>query len=308
MDARSNSNCLYAGSCVGLRLRGLTSAATIKIMRLYMEVPLNLLLHGYETVSPSGGPFAWCPMNLLNGTPATLSNTPSRSDLEGNILVDNHGAAIGGWRIRMLTAEDKRTPRPHAMHLSVQYRVEKALQDKWDHCLLLYSDPGKGNQHPALLLAVAGICWPQERYATPFVSGPYIDGHYIGCVFDNNPPGESYEHLWGIRIGCDADKPTTSSKEIVDMVRALSRSRIMRQAYAGRSPFDSNSESDFADGIDRRFDTGFVRSYGGVGRMADTLTSEEMSERTASAPANIDRIDILWDTVTGFTEPRGFQW
>ncbi|WXC67616.1 hypothetical protein SNK03_013428 [Fusarium graminearum] len=132
--------------------------ATIKIMRLYMEVPLNFLLHGYETVSSSGGPFSWCPLNLLDGTPATLSNTPSRSDLNGNILVDRLGAAIGVWRIRLLKEEDKRTLRPHAMHLSVQYRVSKTLEEKWDHCLLLYRDDMQTHQHPALLLSVAGTC------------------------------------------------------------------------------------------------------------------------------------------------------
>ncbi|CAJ0550059.1 Ff.00g099890.m01.CDS01 [Fusarium sp. VM40] len=196
------------------------AAATIKIMQLYMEVPLNFLLHGYETVSTSGGPFSWCPLNLLDGTPATLSNTPSRSALDGNILVDRLGAAIGVWRIRLLKEEEKRTLRPHAMHPSVQYRVAKALEEKWDHCLLLYSDSVGTHQHPALLLSVAGICWPEERYGLVPVTEPYIDGHYIGCVFDSNTPTESYQRL-GVRIGCDMNKPTISAKDVVD--RAIKR-------------------------------------------------------------------------------------
>ncbi|CAG1976037.1 unnamed protein product [Fusarium graminearum] len=281
--------------------------ATIKIMRLYMEVPLNFLLHGYETVSSSGGPFSWCPLNLLDGTPATLSNTPSRSDLNGNILVDRLGAAIGVWRIRLLKEEDKRTLRPHAMHLSVQYRVSKTLEEKWDHCLLLYRDDMQTHQHPALLLSVAGTCWPEERYGLPPVTEPYINGHYIGCVFDSNTSTESYRRL-GVRIGCDVNKPTVPAKDIVDSVYKLSNSSIIRKAYSGHCSFDADSRVSIQSGIGRRFDTGFTRSYGGIGGIAPALTSIEIIGKIESARGNIDKEPMSWNNVTGLTGPSGFQW
>jgi hypothetical protein len=87
--------------------QGSPSTGTKKILRLYLEVPMKLLLHGHETLSSSGGPFSWCPSNLLDGSSFTESDMPSSTLHEGYALVDKFGAVVGEWDYRLLTAMDK---------------------------------------------------------------------------------------------------------------------------------------------------------------------------------------------------------
>ncbi|KAK5998585.1 hypothetical protein PT974_00966 [Cladobotryum mycophilum] len=131
---------------------------TIKIMGLYLEVPLKFLLHGHETASPSGGAFSWCPSNLLDSSPATIYDLPSTITHTGVALVDRYGAAISQWQCRPVTAEDKTALKPYALHLSVEFRIRQALEEKWQHCLLIYNDSTGIDQPLSVLVATAGIC------------------------------------------------------------------------------------------------------------------------------------------------------
>ncbi|OTA87329.1 hypothetical protein M434DRAFT_399510 [Hypoxylon sp. CO27-5] len=216
-------------------------------MRLYLEVPLKFLLHGHETVSPSGGPFSWCPSNLLDGSPATLNDLPSQRTHEGNVLIDKYGAAVGPWQIRLVTAEDKKSLRPYALHLS-----------------------------PSLLVALVGICWPEERHMFSTTTGPCVDGHYVGCVYDKN-----------------------TSKELYNKARSW----ILRAIYATGSAFNMKiPEVPGHDTEQKRFDKDKVRGYGGVGGLESSRQPIDMSLMVERARRDTSKT-VTWETLTGLTGP-----
>ncbi|KAL6792584.1 hypothetical protein GGI42DRAFT_334991 [Trichoderma sp. SZMC 28013] len=284
------------------------AVSTIKIMRLYLEVPLNFLLHGHDTVSPSGGGFSWCASNILDGSPATVYDMPSTILHTGHAIIDKLGAAISDWKYRLLTAEDTTLLRPHSSHLSVGFRIRKALQEKWQHCLLLYNQTAGLDQPPSLLIATAGVCWPDERYAFPtLVSQPFIDSHYIGCVFDDGALRGEYKQTVGVRIGCDPKKTTVSATEVLNTINMFRRSRILSTACPAFQINDTSSQEESVHHRrGRRFDKTTMRSYGGIGGSygKDSYMIEEYMS-TQLARMNKGE-SISWEELTSLTGPRGF--
>jgi hypothetical protein len=264
---------------------------TRKIMSMYREISLKFLLHGHDTISSADGGFSWCPSNILYALPTTAHRLPSRSLDMDTAFIDDYGAAIASFHYRPLTETDKDILVPYSQHMSVEFRIRKALEKEWEHCLLLQCTTSVSDPLPALLVTAIGLSWPYESYQM-WTPGPYLQVRYVGCVLDaSSLRGKYSQFTVGVRIGCDINRPTISAVKVLAWLKSTTLRRFHPHNFAFNAlKLDTVDE---AQPFRRRLENADSRRYGGWGNTEYMPCLEPFSRR----------LEVLW-----LLWPRGLSY
>ncbi|KAJ5958726.1 ankyrin repeat-containing [Penicillium vulpinum] len=181
-------------------------------------VPKALLCHGSSTMTPRGA-FSWCPYNLFDSNLVIKSHFDEGSTMrnfhrqrrlqiktqgldetyrqywenaldfkEVRILAD--GTALGVWEFYVISVEPLARFKAYSSQVSVEFRVNAALQRPWQYLLLTHSSCRD------ILILVEPTSVQERDHEW------HVNCNYIGCVTGDTASCEP-AYLAKFRIGSD---------------------------------------------------------------------------------------------------------